>query len=94
MRAGDASAEILAEARSLPADLIVISTHGRSGVTHLILGSVTEHVVRSAPCPVLVFTLPPLGELLPHVAARELTFFVCGTDSQPSHYGACHNRND
>lgn len=54
VRAGEASAEILAEARSLPADLIVISTHGRSGVTHLILGSVTEHVVRSAPCPVLV----------------------------------------
>ena len=54
VRSGSPSAEILAEARSLPADLIVISTHGHSGVTHLILGSVTEHVVRSAPCPVLV----------------------------------------
>ena len=54
VRSGSPSAEILAEARSLPADLIVISTHGHSGVTHAILGSVTEHVVRSAPCPVMV----------------------------------------
>lgn len=34
-------------------DLIVIATHGRSGLAHLILGSVTEKVVRTAPCPVL-----------------------------------------
>jgi universal stress protein A len=54
VRAGLPSAEVLAEARSLPTDLIVISTHGHTGVTHLILGSVAEHVVRSAPCPVLV----------------------------------------
>jgi len=54
VRAGEPSAEILAEVRRLPADLIVISTHGHSGVTHLILGSVTERLVRSAPCPVLV----------------------------------------
>jgi nucleotide-binding universal stress UspA family protein len=35
------------------ADLIVMGTHGRSGVTHLFMGSVAERVVRSAPCPVL-----------------------------------------
>jgi nucleotide-binding universal stress UspA family protein len=35
------------------ADLIVMSTHGRSGVPHLVLGSVAERVIRSAPCPVL-----------------------------------------
>lgn len=34
------------------ADLIVMGTHGRSGVAHLVLGSVAEHVVRTAPCPV------------------------------------------
>ena len=34
-------------------DLIVIGTHGRRGVAHLLLGSVAEHVVRIAPCPVL-----------------------------------------
>lgn len=35
------------------ADLIVMATHGRSGFSHLLLGSVTEKVIRSAPCPVL-----------------------------------------
>ena len=40
-------------AKSLKADMIVMSTHGRTGVTHLLLGSVAERVVRSATCPVL-----------------------------------------
>ena len=35
-------------------DLIVIGTHGRSGVKHLLMGSVAEKVVRTAPCPVLI----------------------------------------
>jgi nucleotide-binding universal stress UspA family protein len=46
--------EIIEAARSLPADLIVISTHGRTGLKHVFLGSVTEHVVQRAPCPVFV----------------------------------------
>lgn len=44
---------IIEEARSAGVDLIVISTHGRSGLSHMILGSVTEKVVREASCPVL-----------------------------------------
>jgi nucleotide-binding universal stress UspA family protein len=35
------------------ADLIVVSTHGRTGLSHLLIGSVAERVVRHAPCPVL-----------------------------------------
>ena len=54
VRTGSAPAEIIEVARSLPADLIVISTHGRTGLKHMFLGSVTEYVVRHAPCPVLV----------------------------------------
>jgi len=44
---------ILAYAESKQIDLIVVGTHGRSGLAHLLMGSVAEHVVRSAPCPVL-----------------------------------------
>jgi hypothetical protein len=40
-------------ATRLKADLIVIATHGRTGLSHLFLGSVAERVVRAAPCPVL-----------------------------------------
>jgi universal stress protein A len=39
-------------------DLIVIATHGRTGLSHLVLGSVAERVVRLAPCPVLTFRPP------------------------------------
>jgi nucleotide-binding universal stress UspA family protein len=41
-------------ARTHGVDLIVITTHGRTGLTHLVMGSVAEAVVRYAPCPVLV----------------------------------------
>ena len=54
IRTGSPAAEIVAVAKSLPADLIVISTHGRTGLKHVFLGSVTEHIVQHAPCPVLV----------------------------------------
>jgi len=46
--------EITEAARTLKVDVIVISTHGFSGVARALLGSVTERVVRHAPCPVLV----------------------------------------
>jgi nucleotide-binding universal stress UspA family protein len=40
-------------------DLVVMGTHGRTGLRHLFLGSVAEKVVRHAPCPVLTVRLPP-----------------------------------
>ena len=46
-------------AREQEIDLIVIGTHGRGGVEHLLLGSVAEKVVRGAPCPVLVVRPSP-----------------------------------
>lgn len=54
VRTGSAADEIVACARSIPANLIVISTHGRTGLSHMFLGSVAEAVVRRAPCPALV----------------------------------------
>jgi universal stress protein A len=54
VRTGAAHLEISQFAQSEAADLIVISTHGYTGLKHVLLGSVAEHVVRHAPCPVLV----------------------------------------
>ncbi len=46
--------EIVARAAATHADLIVMGTHGRSGLAHALLGSVAERVVRHSPCPVLI----------------------------------------
>ena len=46
--------QVLKEARVWPADLIVLGTHGRRGLTHLLLGSVAESIVRLSPLPVLL----------------------------------------
>ena len=52
-------ADVICEkAQALGTDLIAMSTHGRSGLNHLLLGSVTERVIRRAPCPVLTFRIP------------------------------------
>lgn len=54
LRVGGAAREILAYVRDHPGiDLIVMATHGRGGVARLMMGSVTDKVLRSAPCPVL-----------------------------------------
>ncbi|MDB4958791.1 MAG: Universal stress protein UspA [Myxococcales bacterium] len=53
LRTGDARDVINQTARDLAVDMIVMSTHGRRGVSRALLGSVTESVVRTAPCPVL-----------------------------------------
>lgn len=49
-----AATMIVEEAKAWPADLIVIGTHGRRGVDHLLMGSVAEGVVRISPAPVLL----------------------------------------
>jgi nucleotide-binding universal stress UspA family protein len=51
---GNADDAIVERAKIIGADLIVVSTHARHGVDRLVEGSVAEHVVRRAPCPVLV----------------------------------------
>jgi nucleotide-binding universal stress UspA family protein len=54
---GEAGPSIIAAAEAEEADLIVMGTHGRVGVTRLLLGSVSDHVIRHASCP--VFIVPP-----------------------------------
>jgi nucleotide-binding universal stress UspA family protein len=53
VREGPAAEDILRTAERRQVDLIIMSTHGRSGVRRLLLGSVAEKIIRSAPCPVL-----------------------------------------
>jgi universal stress protein A len=53
LRVGSAYRTIVDRASRLSADLVVMGTQGRSGLSHLLIGSVAERVVRSAPCPVL-----------------------------------------
>jgi nucleotide-binding universal stress UspA family protein len=50
---GEPARAIVEHAKTGAFDLIVMSTHGRTGLTHLFLGSVAERVLRTAPCPVL-----------------------------------------
>ena len=50
--------EILDTAKKRQVDLIIMGTHGRTGLKHVLLGSVAEKVVRLAPCPVLIARQP------------------------------------
>jgi universal stress protein A len=50
--------QIVRAAKRLRCDLIVLATHGRTGVVHAIMGSVAENVLRRAPCPVLTVRPP------------------------------------
>lgn len=62
---GSPGPAIVAVAEECQADLIVMGTHGRSGLSRLVMGSVAEYVMRHAPCPVL--TLKPSAiERVPH----------------------------
>lgn len=57
VRKGNPLEEILRYAGEIDADLIVMSTHGWTGLPHILLGSVAEKVVRHAPCPVMTIRL-------------------------------------
>lgn len=78
---GDPVRVIAEHARALAVDLLVMGTHGRSGFKRLVSGSVTESVLRTAPCPVL--TVPP------HIATgapADAVFgrILCATDFSPA----------
>lgn len=56
---GDPAGEIVRIAGEEKAEMVVMGTHGRTGMTRLLMGSVAEGVVRRAPCPVLVYRETP-----------------------------------
>ncbi|HEX2928870.1 MAG TPA: universal stress protein [Candidatus Binatia bacterium] len=62
VRRGDPFENILEGAQDFLTDLIVLATHGRTGITRLVIGNVAEKIVRHAPCPVLT--------VKPHVTGR------------------------
>jgi nucleotide-binding universal stress UspA family protein len=55
---GDPTVAIVDLAREAGADIIVIGSHGRAGLSRLLMGSVAEQVVRNASCPVLTVKIP------------------------------------
>ena len=57
---GQAAERLIETAKEKAADLIIMATHGRTGLFHTLMGSVAEKVVRQAPCPVL--TVRPEGD--------------------------------
>jgi nucleotide-binding universal stress UspA family protein len=82
-RDGRTTDEILQAARDLQSDLLVIGTHGRSGFERLVLGSVTEKVLRRAACPVLA--VPPAGPLPSPVVCKRI---LCAVDFSKSSLAA------
>jgi nucleotide-binding universal stress UspA family protein len=65
MRQGSPFLEIIRYAKENNIGLIVLGTHGRSGLAHVLLGSVAERVVRIAPCPVLTVRHPEHEFVMP-----------------------------
>jgi len=58
LRSNSPAAAIADYARDHDVDIVIMGTHGRSGVAHMLMGSVAELVVRTAPCPVLTVRHP------------------------------------
>lgn len=62
---GAPAQRILDEAQKERVDLIVIGSHGRSGLTRMLLGSVAERLAREAPCPVMINRLQDVAAVVP-----------------------------
>lgn len=80
---GSPAARIVDYARRHQIDLIVVGTHGRTGVSRVLLGSVAERVIRTAPCPVLAVPLAaaPSAEAPEAAAPERQRCLVCGGPS-------------
>jgi nucleotide-binding universal stress UspA family protein len=71
VKTGDPAIEILSTAEETHSDMIVIGTHGRTGLARLLMGSVAERVVRKAQCPVLTIKTPVEKTLVCEAVHRE-----------------------
>jgi nucleotide-binding universal stress UspA family protein len=71
IRTGVAAAQAIVDyAQEKAIDLVVIGTHGRGGMAHVMMGSVAEKVVRTAPCPVLAVRSPEHDFVRPDASQR------------------------
>jgi nucleotide-binding universal stress UspA family protein len=69
VRTGHPEEEIVGHARTQGTDLIILATRGRSAMAHMLEGSVTEKLLRIAPCPVLIVRHPEHEFVMPETAA-------------------------
>lgn len=80
---GNPGPEIVAAADE--SDMIVMSTHGHTGLVRLLVGSVAEYVMRHAPCPVITFK-PPQVKNMKSTTPKSQTPVASRPDSQPQHF--------
>jgi nucleotide-binding universal stress UspA family protein len=96
VESGNPATQIVRYAERCGADLIVLGTHGRTGVSRALLGSVAERVVRTASCPVLAVPLrtrrPQRAREEPPPAALRRGCLVCGKTSDDLICEACRDR--
>lgn len=95
VRSGSPAAQIVKYAEEKGVDLIVVGTHGRTGVTRALLGSVAEQVVRTAPCPVLAVPRERRGAVRveePEPPASLRRCLVCAMPSEDLICEACRAR--
>ena len=75
--------QIMTQAETTRVDLIVLGTHGRTGLTRLVLGSVAEEVLRKATCPVLTVKARPSTEAVRAASTAEVAEVVAPGASKP-----------
>jgi nucleotide-binding universal stress UspA family protein len=95
VESGNPAAQIVRYAERKGTDLIVLGTHGRTGVTRALIGSVAERVIRTAPCPVLTVPVRPpsrVAEAAPEPPAARAQCLVCALPSEDLICAACRER--
>jgi nucleotide-binding universal stress UspA family protein len=88
VEAGNVRETILAQAQALRADLLVLGSHGLTGLQRLMLGSIAESVLRHAPIPVLI--VPPHAPAVPE-SGVPFKRIVCAVDFEADSYPAVHH---
>ena len=89
IRKGHPADEISAFAHDMDNDLIVIATHGLTGLRHVVLGSVAERVVRESPCPVFVVKThgKPISSITEDSTSRDARIDASGRQAAPDRAG-------